>query len=140
MNCQGAAEAADGTEVPYSGAPAVLEYGAVLPTNFWELQPEWKSKIIDGKACFLFIQNGCLHSKPEWWFMERRQMIAVLQNGFAVIRRAIQDGGAVGYSLAIAINRLFSFYLESSTHWNWRRTSKRPPPNNLKTSARPADF
>jgi hypothetical protein len=35
MNCQVAAEAADGTEVPYSGAPAVREYGAVLPTNFF---------------------------------------------------------------------------------------------------------
>ena len=34
MNCQVAAEAADGTEVPYSGAPAVREYGALLPTNF----------------------------------------------------------------------------------------------------------
>jgi hypothetical protein len=39
MNCQVAAEAADGTEVPYSGAPAVREYGAVLPTNFWGLRP-----------------------------------------------------------------------------------------------------
>jgi hypothetical protein len=34
MNCQVAAVAADGTEVPYSGAPAVREYGAVLSTNF----------------------------------------------------------------------------------------------------------
>jgi hypothetical protein len=34
MNCQVAAGAADGTEVPYSGAPAVREYGAVLSTNF----------------------------------------------------------------------------------------------------------
>jgi hypothetical protein len=40
MNCQVAAVAADGTEVPYSGAPAVLEYGAVLTTSFWGLQPE----------------------------------------------------------------------------------------------------
>jgi hypothetical protein len=39
LTCQGAAEAADGTEIPYSGVPAVLEYGAVLPTNFWELHP-----------------------------------------------------------------------------------------------------
>jgi hypothetical protein len=38
------------------------------------------------------------------------------------MRRAIQDGGTVGCSLAIAINRLFSFYLESSTHRNGRRT------------------
>jgi hypothetical protein len=37
-------------------------------------------------------------------------------NGCAVMRRAIQDGCAVGCSLVIAINRLFSFYLESSTH------------------------
>jgi hypothetical protein len=27
MNCQVAAEAAEGAEAPYSGAPAVLEYG-----------------------------------------------------------------------------------------------------------------
>ena len=39
MNCQVAAVAADGTEVPYSGAPAVREYGAVLPTNFLGLHP-----------------------------------------------------------------------------------------------------
>ena len=45
----------------------------------------------------------------------RRQMIAVLQDGCAVMRRAIQDGGGVGCSLAIAINWLFSFYLESPT-------------------------
>ena len=37
-------------------------------------------------------------------------------NGGAVMRKAIQAGGAVGGSLAIAINRPFSFYLESSTH------------------------
>jgi hypothetical protein len=35
MNCQVAAVAAEGAEAPYSKAPAVLEYGAVLPTNFW---------------------------------------------------------------------------------------------------------
>jgi hypothetical protein len=35
-------------------------------------------------------------------------MIAVLQNGGAVMRRAIQDDGGVGCSLAIAINRRFS--------------------------------
>ena len=40
----------------------------------------------------------------------------VMVNGAAVMRRAIQDGGAVGCSLAIAINRPFSFYLESSIH------------------------
>jgi hypothetical protein len=35
----------------------------------------------------------------------RRQIIAVLQDGCAVMRRAIQDGCAVGCSLVIAINR-----------------------------------
>jgi hypothetical protein len=39
MNCQGAAVAAEGAEAPYSKAPAVLEYGAVLPTNFLGLRP-----------------------------------------------------------------------------------------------------
>ena len=37
MNCQIAAVAEEGAEAPYSKAPAVLEYGAVLPTNFWGL-------------------------------------------------------------------------------------------------------
>ena len=36
MTCQVAAEAADGTEVPYSGAPAVREYGtAPNPYFVW---------------------------------------------------------------------------------------------------------
>jgi hypothetical protein len=39
MNCQVAAVAADGTEVPSTGAPAVREYGAVLSTNFLGLHP-----------------------------------------------------------------------------------------------------
>ena len=30
---------AEGAEAPYSGAPAVREYGAVLPTRFWGLHP-----------------------------------------------------------------------------------------------------
>jgi hypothetical protein len=40
MNCQGAAAAAEGTEAAYSRAPAVLESGAVLPTNFLGLHPK----------------------------------------------------------------------------------------------------
>jgi hypothetical protein len=39
MNCQVAAVAAEGAEAPYSRAPAVREYGAVLPTHFLGLHP-----------------------------------------------------------------------------------------------------
>jgi hypothetical protein len=52
MNCQVAAVAADGTEVPYSGAPAVRGYGAVLTTNFLGLHP-------------FLIEDGGSHLKSE---------------------------------------------------------------------------
>jgi hypothetical protein len=39
MNCQVPAVAEEGAEAPYSKAPAVLEYGTVLPTSFLGLYP-----------------------------------------------------------------------------------------------------
>jgi hypothetical protein len=44
----------------------------------------------------------------------KRQIIAVLQDGCAVMRRAIQNGVAVGCSLAIATNRSIFCNLKSS--------------------------
>jgi hypothetical protein len=55
MNCQVAAVAADGTEVPYSGAPVVREYDAVLPINFWGLHPSSIAFVgVQALACLQF--------------------------------------------------------------------------------------
>ena len=39
---------AEGAEAPYSGAPAVREYGAVLPTNFLGLYPPAPKRDVNG--------------------------------------------------------------------------------------------
>ena len=56
----------------------------VVSMNPILIRKRWLS-ILTTFASDSFILNGCSHCKPEWWFMERRQMIAVLQNGGAVI-------------------------------------------------------
>ena len=61
------------------------------PGNSITIRKRWlshfDSRIPTGFASVFFVRNGCPHSKPEWWFMERRQMIAVLQDGGAVNHR-----------------------------------------------------
>ena len=121
---------------------AVLEYGNHLP-SFHEPSPRFavRATIPDKEKNDVFVLDSLIPFMPdknaEVVLMRvppvrnqaavlvqasgRRQIIAVLQDGGAVMRRAIQDGCAVGCSLAIAINRPFSFYLESSAHRFWRR-------------------
>ena len=121
---------------------AVLEYGNHLP-SFHEppLRFAVRTTIPDKEENDVFVEDSLIPFMPDKNAEAvlirappvrnqaavliqaggRRQIIAVLQDGCAVMRRAIQDGCAVGCSLAIAINRPFSFYLESSAHRFWRR-------------------
>ena len=54
MNCQGAAEAADGTEVPYSGAPAVQEW---CGNTVWFCQPTFWGGIHHRQECLFHCES-----------------------------------------------------------------------------------
>ena len=74
-----------------------IEMEFMLTTGFWLLTTRKTARFCNR----LRIPSGRNQLAGLVQANGRRQMIAVLQ-----------DGCAVGYSLAIAINRLFSFYLE----------------------------
>ena len=78
-----------------------IEMEFMLTTGFWLLTTRKTARFCN----WLRMPSVCNQPTGLVQANGRRQMIAVLQNGCAV-----------GCSLAIAINRLFSFYLESSIH------------------------
>ena len=105
---------------------AVLEYGNDLP-SFHEppLRFAVRTTIPDKEENDVFIQDSLIPFMPDKNTkvvlirappVRNQAAVLVQENGKRQMIAVLQDGCAVGYSLAIVINRLFSFCLESSTH------------------------
>jgi hypothetical protein len=105
---------------------AVLEYGNHLP-SFHEpplgfavrttIQDKWENGFFVKYSLIPFVPDKNAEAVLiEIPYVRNQPAVLVQENGKRQMIAVLQDGCAVGYSLAIVINRLFSFCLESSTH------------------------